>query len=431
MDFKEANRAILDRKMTMVELAELTLKNIKEQDQKIKSFIFLDEDLLLAQAYNFDIEIASGRFRKNLGLTLSVKDNIYVSGLGIGMGTDLWKIEKSGFDARVISNLKESGALIVGKTKTAEFAIHKPPDTRNPIDYAAAVGTSSTGSAASVSANFVMASIGTQSAASVIKPASYCNVIGFKPSYGMIPRTGILKTADTLDSVGFFSKDYETLDVVFAGSLVSGIDHPFNNIKANMEQNKKKIRIAILLGPEISSERVQFQFMEKVDKLLRNTNFDRIEIDLNRIVEEARTTHRNLYYGNVAYFLAQDLQIDFNKLSPELQEVIEFGNKVTQLELHEARLMQEKFTTLVDDMFEDVDYILTPSTFDVPPDFGKSDQINDSSFFWTLCGNPTISIPGAMSFNGERYVGLQVIAKKYNDYNLIEFAKQLHRIWGE
>ena len=127
------------------------------------------------------------------------------------MGTYLWKVEKSGFDARVVSNLRASGALIIGKTKIAEFAIHKPPDTKNPIDETASPGTSSTGSAASVSANLVMASIGTQSAASIIKPASYCNVIGFKPSYGLIPRTGILKTADTLDTVGFFANDLDIL----------------------------------------------------------------------------------------------------------------------------------------------------------------------------------------------------------------------------
>ena len=429
-DFSEVNNLILERKLTVEELAELTVKRIELVDKNIKSFIHLDKELLFRQASKMDEEIAAGRFRKNLGLTISVKDNIYVDGLGIAMGTDLWKIEKSGFDARVVSNLRASGALIIGKTKTAEFAIHKPPDTKNPIDETASPGTSSTGSAASVSANLVMGSIGTQSAASIIKPASYCNVIGFKPSYGLIPRTGILKTADTLDTVGFFANDLDILSKVFTSSLVSGIDYPFNNILEKGSGSDRAIRVTQMSNSNVCSPRVQEDFISNCQKLFKDSRFIQIDLNLNELIEEARLTHRALYYGNVSYFLAQDLQISIDGLSEELREVIEFGNGVTSSELEEARNQQVYLASILDRYFELTDFIITPSTFDVPPDYGVSDQINDSSFFWTLCGNPAISLPTTISLDGQRFVGLQIIARKYNDYGLINFARNLQMKWG-
>ena len=429
-DFSEMNKLILEKKLKVKELAEMSLERIDLVDKNIKSFIHLDKELLFRQASKMDDEVSVGRFRKNLGLTISVKDNIYVDGLGIAMGTDLWKVEKSGFDARVVSNLRASGALIIGKTKTAEFAIHKPPDTKNPIDKTASPGTSSTGSAASVSADLVMASIGTQSAASIIKPASYCNVIGFKPSYGLIPRTGILKTADTLDTVGFFANDLDILSKVFTSSLVSGIDHPFNNIVERNNGEDKTVRIAPLHNSNLCSPRVQEDFISNCQKLFKYSSFIQIDLNLNELIEQARLTHRALYYGNVSYFLAQDLAISIGELSEELREVIEFGNGVTSSELEEARNQQVYFASILDRYFEQTDFIITPSTFDVPPDYGISDQINDSSFFWTLCGNPAISLPTTISLDGQRFVGLQIIARKYNDYGLIHFARNLQMKWG-
>ena len=429
-DFSEMNKLIVEKKLKVKELAEMSLERIDLVDKNIKSFIHLDKELLFRQASKMDDEVSVGRFRKNLGLTISVKDNIYVDGLGIAMGTDLWKVEKSGFDARVVSNLRASGALIIGKTKTAEFAIHKPPDTKNPIDKTASPGTSSTGSAASVSADLVMASIGTQSAASIIKPASYCNVIGFKPSYGLIPRTGILKTADTLDTVGFFANDLDILSKVFTSSLVSGIDHPFNNIVERNTGEDKTVRIAPLHNSNLCSPRVQEDFISNCQKLFKYSSFIQIDLNLNELIEQARLTHRALYYGNVSYFLAQDLAISIGELSEELREVIEFGNGVTSSELEEARNQQVYFASILDRYFEQTDFIITPSTFDVPPDYGISDQINDSSFFWTLCGNPAISLPTTISLDGQRFVGLQIIARKYNDYGLIHFARNLQMKWG-
>ena len=428
-NFSEMNKLILEKKLKVKELAEMSVKRIELVDKNINSFIHLDKELLFRQASKMDDEVSVGRFRKNLGLTISVKDNIYVDGLGIAMGSDLWKVEKSGFDARVVSNLRASGALIIGKTKTAEFAIHKPPDTKNPIDKTASPGTSSTGSAASVSADLVMASIGTQSAASIIKPASYCNVIGFKPSYGLIPRTGILKTADTLDTVGFFANDLDILSKVFTSSLVSGIDHPFNNIVEKINGEYKTVRIAPLYNSNLCSPRVQKDFISNCQKLFKDSSFIQIDLNLNELIEQARLTHRALYYGNVSYFLAQDLQISIGELSEELREVIEFGNGVTSSELEEARNQQVYFASILDRYFEQTDFIITPSTFDVPPDYGISDQINDSSFFWTLCGNPAISLPTTISLDGQRFVGLQIIARKYNDYGLINFARNLQMKW--
>lgn len=166
------------------------------------------------------------------------------------MGTNILKNYQPGNDARVVSNLRLEGAVIMGKTQTSEFAVHNPTETKNPINIKYSPGTSSSGSAAAVAAGIVPVAIGSQTAGSICRPASYCGVYGFKPSFGVIPRTGILKTSDTLDTVGILARYVEDLEIIFDVIKVQGHNYPFVSKflqKKKLFNKKKKSQFLLAL----------------------------------------------------------------------------------------------------------------------------------------------------------------------------------------
>jgi Asp-tRNA(Asn)/Glu-tRNA(Gln) amidotransferase A subunit family amidase len=144
------------------------------------------------------------------------------------MGSAIWKDFMPGNDSRCVDSLKKSGAIIGGKTVTAEFAVHSLNETLNPHDIKLTPGTSSSGSAVAVLLGIFPVAIGTQTAGSIIRPASFCGVYGFKPSFGIIPRTGMLKTTDSLDTIGFFVSHQKNMRIVLDAIRVHGSNYPYS-----------------------------------------------------------------------------------------------------------------------------------------------------------------------------------------------------------
>ena len=162
-----------------------------------------------------DVEISPNKTTALFGLLVGVKDNIATKDFPTSMGVDFWPGSAPGFDARVVHNLRMAGATIVGKTKCSEYAVHEPTDTINPRYPDCEPGTSSSGSAAAVANGDVPVALGTQTAGSIAKPASYCGVIGFKPSFGELPRTGVLKTTELFDTVGMFGNSIKSIEQTY------------------------------------------------------------------------------------------------------------------------------------------------------------------------------------------------------------------------
>ena len=146
---------------------------------------------------------------------VGIKDIYNTERLPTEMGSSIYKNFFSGNDARVVTNLKREGCIIFCKTVTAEFAVHHPGPTKNAYSAKHICGTSSSGSAVAVSTGMLPFALGSQTAASTIRPAAYNGIYGYKPSFGVIPRTGILKTLDTLDHVTFFSRSSKDLKIIF------------------------------------------------------------------------------------------------------------------------------------------------------------------------------------------------------------------------
>ena len=215
---------------------------------------------------------------KNLyGVPFGAKDVINTINFKTQMGSTIWKNHKAGNNARIVSRLINSGALLVGKTVTSEFAVDAVNKTKNPWDLSKVPGTSSSGSAASVSSGMVPFSIGTQTLGSIIRPASWCGIYGMKPTYGLLPRTGILKTTDTLDTVGFFSRSSDDMLQLLNNTILKDQNHPIINDKLNLNgKNKLKFNIGFLTNKSTISDRFK-SFLNDVS-LLKNVSLQEVKL---------------------------------------------------------------------------------------------------------------------------------------------------------
>jgi len=193
--------------LSSVELCKLYIKRINEFEKDVQAWSFLDKKILLEKAEEADEYRKSGKPLGALhGLPIAIKDIIGTYDMPTECGTVFRKKMSSSQDSEIVNLLKTAGAIIMGKTVTCELAYIHPSKTKNPHDYTRTPGGSSSGSAAAVASHMAHLSIGSQTGGSVIRPASYCGVVGYKPSYGLISRNGVLKTSDKLDTMGVFGK---------------------------------------------------------------------------------------------------------------------------------------------------------------------------------------------------------------------------------
>jgi len=196
--------------ISSVEVCKAYLERIKKYEKDVKAWSFLDKKNLLEKAEEADDYRKSGKPLGPLhGLPIAIKDIIATYDMPTECGSVLRKGISGAADAEVVNLIKAAGAIVMGKTVTTEFAYFDPGKTTNPHDYTRTPGGSSSGSAAAVAAHMAPLAIGTQTNGSVTRPASYCGVVGYKPSFGLISRTGILKQSLKLDQVGVFGKTVE------------------------------------------------------------------------------------------------------------------------------------------------------------------------------------------------------------------------------
>jgi Asp-tRNAAsn/Glu-tRNAGln amidotransferase A subunit and related amidases len=211
----ELSKLIHEGKISSEELVQSYIQRIEEVDGKVQAWANFDKDLLLASAKASDDYRITGKPIGPLhGIPIAIKDIFGTNDLPTECGTALREGVRSKSDCEVVSLLRSSGALVMGKTVTTEFAYFDAGKTTNPHDHTRTPGGSSSGSAAAVASFMAPVAIGSQTNGSVIRPASYCGVIGYKPTYGLISRHGVMKQSNILDHVGVFSRSIEDLAFV-------------------------------------------------------------------------------------------------------------------------------------------------------------------------------------------------------------------------
>lgn len=362
-------------------------------------------------------------------MPVGVKDIYNTADFPTQMGSPLWKDFTPGNDARAVFNLKRQGAVVVGKTVTAEFAVHALNKTKNPWDVTRTPGTSSSGSAVAISLGMVPFATGSQTAGSIVRPASFCGVYGCKPSFGTIPRTGTLKTTDSLDTLGYFVAHAADLRRGFDAMRVDGPDYPISSAALNDRVRQVK--------PEGRPWRVGFArthtwnsapeyariALEALIKQLSDTKgVDVEEVVVPAPLNQAHVIHETIYNKSLSYYFKDEhRQSEF--VSSVMRTLIENGNTISLADYTKAVDDQMNLLYSMDEVFNNYDVIISLSTAGEAP-LRESTELPDPSLMWTLCHLPVVSVPKFSSPSGLPF-GFQVAARKYNDYLLFSFIDYL------
>jgi Asp-tRNA(Asn)/Glu-tRNA(Gln) amidotransferase A subunit family amidase len=358
------------------------------------------------------------------GILIGIKDLFNVDGLPTQAGSKLPSEAFQGKEAEVVTILKKAGALILGKTVSTEFAYFSPGPTHNPLNLNHTPGGSSSGSAAAVAAGYCPLALGTQTIASIIRPASYCGVYGFKPSWGRISLAGVFPFSQAADHVGFFARSIEDLTFL-TYSLYPNYQSP---------ATPPEPRLGGVHGAYLAqtTEQVRKNYSLCLN-LLRNKGIDVHEYDLFSDIEEINAVHRKLIAAEFA-LNHQHFYAKYSHLySEHSKELYEQGQTVSPSELSALHIWQQNFRHKLNQNMQDlgIDLWITPATTTTAPLGLDSTGSPLMSLPWTNAGFPSLTIPSGFTENGLPY-GLQVIAGWQSDEYLLSAANVLdHALSGK
>lgn len=427
----EMIRRLKAGRVSSQELMESCLERVQALEPQLHAWAFLDPNIPLEQAQEVDrVRSAGGSVGPLEGVPLGVKDIFNTANMPTQMGSPLWKGFAPGNDARVVAALKYRGGIVLGKTVTSEFAVHAPGPTRNPHDPSRSPGTSSSGSAVAVATGMVPLSLGSQTAGSTIRPASYCGIYGFKPSFGLIPRTGMLKTTDTLDHVSFFARNVEDLQLIFSLARVRGSNHPVVQQRVDPTAEgpaPSRWRIGFMRGPRWEQAKPYArEALERFVGLLAAVQGVSVtDVDLPPDFSRVHDVHQRIYCRMLAYYFKAENRTP-DVLSDSFRSMVEVGAKVGPAEYRDCLDFQARATQDLDRLLEGrgVDLLVNLSTGSEAPLGLEGRDLPDSCLIWTFCGVPALSVPAFTSPSGLPF-GAQLVGRKYGDYPLLQFARLL------
>jgi Asp-tRNA(Asn)/Glu-tRNA(Gln) amidotransferase A subunit family amidase len=421
--------------ITPKDVAQICYEHITTYDPQYLAMECFNPEILFAEAARTQASVQRGNAMRPLeGIPVGVKDIFNTTDFPTQMGSPIWAHFTPGNDARVVFHVKRAGGIIPGKTVTAEFAVHTLRKTLNPHDVTRTPGTSSSGSAVAIATGMFPVTLGTQTAGSIVRPASFCGVYGCKPSFGLIPRTGMLKTTDSLDTVGFFVLHREDLETVFDVLRVHGPDYPLSHAALSdpVRQRKPASRPwRVALVPTYTWQEAPGYAQDAVcawaNTLATDADIELVQTDLPPGMEHAHEVHATIYDKTLAYYFREEFK---NKqlVSPIMNELIESGNRITPQQYQQALKEQERLAQRMETFFAEYDVLVSLSTAGTAP-LREETEKRDPSLIWTMTHLPVISAPVFTSPTGLPF-GVQMAARRYNDRLLFRFAQYVgERDW--
>jgi Asp-tRNA(Asn)/Glu-tRNA(Gln) amidotransferase A subunit family amidase len=429
LSLAEAAAGIREGRISSVDLVESCLERIDEVDDKIEAWAFLDRDYALRQAKAADDHRKQGKATGPLhGVPVGIKDIFDTGDYPTEFGSPLWAGRTPRRDSAAVARLRAAGAVILGKTVTTEYAYYNPGKTRNPHDPERTPGGSSSGSAAAVAAGMVPGAIGSQTNGSVIRPAAYCGVVGFKPSHGLIPRTGALLLSRALDHVGVFARSVE--DAALLAETLAGFDDEDPDTRALAQPHFVAVaggepplppRFAFARTPSWRhlEEVTGSAFAELVDALAEHAN----EIELPASFERAVELHGIVMAVDMAHNFHRDYEQGREQLSPVLRALIEKGRTYAAVEYTRALAGSATLNSILDAVFDEYDAILTPAA---PGPAPRGTATGNPVFCstWTYLGTPALTLP-LLQDEGGMPIGVQLIGRRGNDARLLRTGRWL------
>jgi Asp-tRNA(Asn)/Glu-tRNA(Gln) amidotransferase A subunit family amidase len=426
----DARDRMVRGEFSAVELLEAYLQRVAAREPEVGAFAFLDEALARKAAKAADDYRGTGRSLGSLhGLPVGVKDIIDTADMPTENGTVIDSGRRPAKDAEVVRRLRQAGAIVMGKTVTTELAFFAPGKTRNPHNPAHTPGGSSSGSAAAVAAAMAPLAIGTQTFGSVIRPASFCGVVGFKPSYGLISRTGARLLAPALDTVGVFARtvtDAALLADALAGHDPSDPDMrlvpPPRMLDVALSDPPVTPDLAFVKTPawEEAEPATKEAFAELTSALGKQCT----DVALPEVFNEWAGAHRALMRAGMARNLHTYYRRGKDKLSPALRALLEDGMNVTAVDYLAALDWRKALINGLEQLFDRYDAIITPAATGEAPSGLEATGNPIFNGLWTLCGVPAITLPLLQGPAGLP-LGVQLVGRYGEDARLLRTARAL------
>ena len=432
LSLEELAKKIKDAQLSSVEVCEKYIERINKFEKDVKAWVHFDKKVLLEKATEADDHRRSGKPVGSLhGVPIAVKDIIGTVDMPTECGTVIRKGKSYSQNAEIIDLLHASGAIVMGKTATSELAYLGPPATTNPHDKSRTPGGSSSGSAASVASFMAPASIGSQTGGSVIRPASYCGVVGYKPSYGLISRNGVLRTSYSLDQIGMFGRRVE--DVAMLAKVLMKKD---KYDSATIHYSTENILSETKKGPIFEPKFIFYKtdHWKIIDKKSRESfeyfikSFKKnIEIfDTPSYFKDIHKYHQIIHETDLANNFSLYFKKFKKKLSKYMQDAISNGNNYSAKEYAEAVDFIKRSYESYEEVFEDYHGVLSPSSPGVAPKGLKSTGTAEFNKVWSYLGTPCISLP-LLEGENNLPLGVQLIGNKYDDHRFLGVANWLEK----
>ncbi len=398
---------------------------IAATESKVGAWEHYDRDFALQQANALDSKKAHSSLH---GIPVGLKDIFDTADFPTEHGSPIHKSRQPAKDSAVTEKLKAAGAVIMGKTVTTEFAFFNPSRTRNPHNEAYSPGGSSSGSAAAVAAGHVPLAVGSQTGGSVIRPASFCGVFGFKPSRGLISRRGVLETSTTLDHVGVFARNLE--DIAVLTDAISGYD-PADNASYSEPRDSlvKQLHAPQARPPSIVwfdmpySDRYSDDATAAFDGLLAKLGDAIIHKEAPAAFRGYLDAHKAIYDYEIIRALDDEITNHWDNISESVKPIFKAAKERSEAEYREALQVRESARAWFEQFYEQHDAMLTPSAVAEAPLMGSTGDPVCCTMF-SLTGLPCINLPLLKGSSGLP-IGVQLIGKDRQDPLLLSHARQL------
>ncbi len=398
-----------------VEALERVLAVIERREPVVRAWAHLNPDLAASDAHNVDGAAARLPLA---GLVLGVKDIFDTAEMPTEYGSAIYRGYRPRSDAAAVARLRSAGTVCLGQTVTAELALYTPGPTTNPHRRTHTPGGSSSGSAAAVAAGMADIALGSQTAGSVIRPASYCGVYGFKPSFGTVPVAGVKPVAPSLDTVGWFSNSVATLDAVRVALTGRSPYRPLS----------RPPRLGILRDGTISGDYRDSQAaVEQAAAMARAAGADLIDVDLPASLRGLAARQPVVQTYEAVRSLSWEHLCQPGLLSTPLRELLDSGREIEPAEYDAAIADASRARRELSPLFNGVDALVTPATGGEAP--ADLETTGDPRFnrLWTLLRVPAVNVPGLTGSTGLP-VGIQLVGPALEDAHLLACAGWLGQL---
>lgn len=429
----EAIKKMENEEISSEELILSCLGQIGNRESDIGAWTFLDHKKALEQAEQADMrrkkpELSSLRLN---GIPVGIKDIFDTKDMPTENGTEIHKGRQTDDDAAVVKLIREAGGIIMGKTVTAELAVYTAGKTQNPHDLTRTPGGSSSGSAAAVAAGMVPLAVGTQTNGSVIRPASFCGVVGFKPTYRTIPRDKILRQSPSLDQVGVFSRS--VMDSALLASLLMCSDEQYGDTlplpSIELPQIEQSFleggpKLGFIKSPVWSDASMSTQ--ERCLSYARELCPDIIHVDLPSICNQAVACHRTIMLCEMTHNYNDLHTENRDRISPMLLSMLDEGRQISLSDYLGAKNLVTEISGVIDNTLKDFDAVITPATPAEAPEGLSSTGSPIFCTLWSLSGVPAISLP-LLSGDSGMPLGIQFVSCRGTDTTLLQVAHWVER----